>query len=183
MLLSLGCLNPNLVNSTTGRLYPLAPGDQPFVLATVINDTLATVDLQINVDEGRSTPSSYFFTDLDPLSRTAGTLVPYPFLRIAIGNLDNPFAPSIVGTFPDGLTIQVPFGQPALVAGQDLKKGDTIIFHLVADTRSPTAIHVDTGVLDGSTQQGPFSREDTFAVARLLLLTNGLAGFASGSTP
>src|SRR5688500_14989155 len=75
-----GCLNPNMLNSTAGGLYPLAPGDQPFVLATVINDTQATIDVQILVDEGRSTPTPYFFNDLDPQSRTAGTLIPFPFL-------------------------------------------------------------------------------------------------------
>ena len=165
-----GCLNPEFLNAKSGGLYPLAPGDQPFVLVTVINDTQATIDTQIVVDEGRPSPTTYLFTDLDPQSRVAGTLILYPFLRMALGNLDNPFLGGTVATFQNGLTVEVPSGLPALVAGVDFKEGDTIFFHLIGDPNVPAAIRTSAGVLDGSTQVGPFRREDTFAVVKYLLL-------------
>ena len=178
-----GCLNPELVNVTTGGLYPTAPGDTDMVAVTIINDTSATIDLQVLMDDGRLTPQTFFFTDLDPGTRTAGVLLPYPFLRVAIGNLENPFDPAIVATFPDtGLTIQVPSGQPALVAGRDFKSGDAIIYQIVNDVRTPTGIRVDVGVVDGSTQRGPFTRADTFEVVRLLLLQNGLNTIGTTTT-
>lgn len=181
-LLSLSCINPNLVNETRGGLYPLAPGDQPFVLVTMINDTTATIDVQLLVDEGRLQPTTYTFTNFEPGIRTEGVLLPYPFLRVALGNLDNPFAPSIAATLPTGLTVQVPFGQTALVAGRDFDRGDTIIFQFVADSRSPSAIRVATGLVDGETQEGPFTRADTFQTITALLLLNGLSGTTTGTT-
>lgn len=177
MVLASGCLNPDVFNSTAGgTLYPIAPGDQPFVLVEVVNDTTATVDFNITVDEGRVTPKRYVFADLTPATRDAGVLLPFPFLRVAIGDLENPFAPAITATLPDGVTVQVPSMQNALVAGVDFQEGDTIIFRLVADARSPTAILLSTGIIDGSTQGGSFSRADTFEVVKLLLLRNGLTG-------
>jgi hypothetical protein len=167
-----GCLNPAFLNSRSGGLYPTAPGDQPFVLATVINDTQATIDVRILVDEGRPTPTSYLFTDLDPQSRLAGTLIPFPFLRIAVGDLDNPFGAGTVATFQNGLTVQVPSGMPAMIAGVDFKEGDTIFFHFVGDPRAPSAIRTSAGILDGSSQVGPFGRADTFETVKLLLLLN-----------
>src|SRR5205085_919370 len=98
---------------------------------TFLNDTTATLSFQLLVDIGRTTPGTFFFQNFSPGERTEGVLVPYPFLRMAIGNLDNPFAPTISATLPDGLTVQTPFGHPALVAGTDFKSGDTIIFDFV----------------------------------------------------
>jgi hypothetical protein len=181
-----GCFNPELVNSTVGGLYPLAPGDTDMVAVTIINDTSAVLDLQILVDDGRLTPQSFFFNDLDPGTRTAGVLLPYPFLRVNIGNLENPFTPSIVATFPDtGLTIQVPSGLASLVAGKDFDSGDAIIYQIVNDARTTTGIRVDVGIVDGATQEGPFSRADTFEVVRLLLLQNGFntIGLGTITTP
>src|SRR5690606_10447650 len=129
-------------------------------------------------------PTIYTFENFEPGVRTQGVLLPYPFLRAALGNLDNPFAPSISATLPDGLTVQVPFGQTALVAGQDFDRGDTIIFQFVADARSPAAIRVATGIVDGETQKGPFSRADTFRTITSLLVANGLnlTGLGTGTT-
>ncbi len=172
------CINPDVVNKQGGNLYPLAPGEQPFVLVTIINDTTAEIDLQVQVDTGALQPTIFFFEDVGPEERTAGVLLPYPFLRVAIGPLDSPITPSITATMPDGLTIRVPFGQAALVAGTDFNKGDTIIFEMIADSRSPTAISVKTGIIDGQTQTGPFRRSSTFETVTALLLLNGLGGAA-----
>jgi hypothetical protein len=179
------CVNPNLVNQSGGELYPLAPGDQPYVLVTLINKTTASLSGQVLVDEGATTPLAIGFQNFLPGVTTKGILLPYPFLRVAVGNLDNPLAPSILATLPDGVTVLVPFGQTALVAGTDFKRGDTILFEFVADARSPTAITISTGIVDGSTQVGPFSREDTFQTVTALLLANGLDTnfLASPSSP
>lgn len=176
------CLNPEVFNSASGGLYPIAPGDQPFVLVEVINETTADIDFTISVDEGRVTPKTYVFSDISPLTRDAGVLLPYPFLRLALGDLENPFAPAITATLPDGLTVQVPSMQYALQAGVNFKQGDTVIYHVVSDARSPAAITISAAVIDGSTQTGPFSRADTFQTVRQLLLLNGVSA-AGGSTP
>lgn len=172
--LASGCINPSLYNSETSNLYPLAPGDQPFVLVEVINDTTAVVDYTITVDDGRATPTQYPFSDITPATRDAGVLVPYPFLRVNLGDLDNPITPSITATLPDGLTIQVPPQVASLRAGVDFQQGDTIIYRLVADARSPSAITVSVAKIEGTTQTGPFTRADTFQVVKLLLLSQGL---------
>lgn len=176
------CLNPEVFNSASGGLYPVAPGDQPFVLVEVVNDTTADVDFTITVDEGRVTPKTYVFSDITPLTRDAGVLIPYPFLRLALGDLENPFAPAVTATLPDGLTIQVPSMQYALQAGVNFNQGDTIIYRLVADARSPTAITVSAAIIDGAGQTGPFSRADTFQTVTQLLLLNGISA-SGGSTP
>jgi hypothetical protein len=176
LTLSLSCINPALLNQGTGALYPLAPGDTPFVMLLVVNDTTADLDVTFNVDYGALQPVPYFFKTLSPGIHERGALVPYPFLRVAIGSLTNPFDPSIVAHLPTGLTVQVPFGHAPLVAGQDFQRGDTLVFHLVGDTRSASAITVDVGRIAGSSQTGPFTRADTFQTVELLLLQNGLTG-------
>jgi len=182
---SVSCLNPPVVNKAGANFYPLAPGDQPFVLVTIINSTTASVDVQIVVDNGTSTPPFFVFQNITPGLRTQGVLIPYPFLRVSLGPLDSPFQPSINATLPDALTVQVPFGQPALVAGTDFQKGDTIIFELVADARSASAIGVHTGIVPGTTQLGPFSRANTFATVTALLAVNGVdvSTLTSSTTP
>lgn len=169
-----GCLNPDLVNQSLGGLYPTAPGDTPFVLATVVNQTSASIDLRIFADDGSIQPPSLLFTNLSSKEKVAGTLFDWPVLRLSIGDPNNPTAPSIVATFPDGLTIQLPFGRAPLVAGQDYDSGDNVIFLLTEDPRSQTGIVISVGVIDGAGQEGPFTRADTFETIRLLLIINGL---------
>jgi hypothetical protein len=173
-LSSLSCISPEVANKAGANFYPLAPGNQPFVLVTLINSTTASLDVTIEVDTGSSTPVPYFFQNITPGLRTQGVLLPYPFLRVSLGDPDSPFTPSIRATLPNNLTVEVPFGQPALVAGTDFQKGDTIIFDFVADARSNTAISVSTGIVPASTQLGPFSRANTFATVTALLAINGV---------
>ncbi len=185
MPLCIGCLNPDLVNQVSGNLYPTAPGENPFVLATFLNDSGATLDLTLTVDDGASAPHQLRFSGLAPQQRTEGILLPWPFLRVGIGDLDNPFSTvnSIRATVDGNLTVELPFGNLPLIAGTDFDRGDTILFRFVSDARSPTAITASIGVVDGETQQGPFARADTFTIVRSLLLLNGLGGTVGTPIP
>ncbi|MHC4442020.1 MAG: hypothetical protein ACYTF1_04035 [Planctomycetota bacterium] len=162
------------MNRTFGTFYPTAPGDTPFVLATVVNQTSAVLDLRIFADDGSIQPPSVLFTNLNPDEEVAGTLFDWPVLRLSLGDPNDTFSPSIVATFPDGLTIQMPFNRPALIAGQDYDSGDNVIFFFTEDPRSQTGIGISVGVIDGAGQTGPFTRADTFETIRLLLIVNGL---------
>ena len=53
-----GCLNPDIVSTTVGGLYPTAPGNEQFVLVRLINQTTATLDVPIKV--GLSRPGFAF---------------------------------------------------------------------------------------------------------------------------
>jgi len=170
----LGCLNPDWVNQNIGGLYPTAPGDTPFVLATVVNETGALLDMNIVADDGSAQPPSAFFTNLNPQEEVAGVLFEWPVFRLSIGDPNDPAETSIVATFPDGLTIQMPFGQAPLVAGLDYNSGDNVVFLFTQAPQTQTGINISVGVIDGTTQQGPFTRADTFETIRQLLILNGL---------
>lgn len=173
-LLASGCLNPELVNRAMGTLYPVAPGDTPFLLVRVVNQTPATVDFVVTYDDGSDQDQTVRFTDLTPEVGEDGILLPWPVFRLALGDLDDTAAGSITATFTDGLTVQVPFGRPALQAGTDYERGDTIIFNLTEDSRSSPFIRVSAAKIRGETQQGPFSRAETFETVELLLLQAAL---------
>lgn len=170
-----GCLNPDLVNSTAGGLVPTAPGDTQFLLVLLVNDTDASLDGTVNVDDGGSSDATYGFKDLTPNIYQRGFLIPWPVLRVGLGPLDTPVLPSMTATFDNGLTVQVPFNQFPLVATEDFERGDTVIFRITQDSRSPTFITISPGRINGATQQGPFTRSDTFEVVQLLLLQAALA--------
>jgi len=170
-----GCINPELVNSVGGNLYPTAPGDTRFLLVRVINETTATLDIPIAFEDGTGS-LPVLVADLTPAGREVGVLFDWPILRVAIADLDNPLAPGIIATYTDGTSITVPSQLNALVAEQDFFKGDTVIYQFTADARSPSAIRVSVGRVDGSTQEGPFTRSDTFEKVELLLQGNGLVG-------
>ncbi|UCD27415.1 MAG: hypothetical protein JSV03_09820 [Planctomycetota bacterium] len=168
-----GCLNPELINQTFGGLYPTAPGDTPFVLTSVVNQTTADLDLRIFADDGSVQPPFNYFVNLRPEDKMVGTLFDWPMIQISIGDPNNVNEPSVVATYPNGLTVQIPFGRPPLVAGQDFDSGDAIVFLFTEDPRSETGIALSVGIIDGATQQGPFTRADTFETIRLLLIRNG----------
>ncbi len=186
MLLSLnaGCLNPEFVNSKSRSLFALAPGDEPFLLVRIINDTEASLTVPIAYDDGISSPvedSFTGFTNLDPEFREFGFLLHWPVVKVGIGTVDdNPssaLATSFEATFPDGSTMSIPAEMESLKAGIDYNEGDTIIFHFIADSRSPYFIQVNVGRIDGTTQTGPFSRGDTFYTIRQTLLLNQMYEF------
>ena len=172
-----GCVNPNIVNSVSGSLYPTAPGDTRFLLVRVVNDTEATLDVPIAFDDGtNATP--YMISKLTPQGREAGVLLDWPILRVGIGNLDNPLLATIIARFSDGTSLALPPQVPSLTAGSDYNQGDTIIYQLTSDARTPAAITVAIGRIDGSTQEGPFTRADTFETVQLLLELNNQIGGA-----
>ncbi len=168
---SVGCINPGLTNSIFGEFYPVAPGDEPFVAVRVVNDTAATLDVPIVYDVyGDGTVvNTYLITNLNPEGRETGVVLGWPVSRIAIGDLDNPVLPTIAASFPSQDAIVAPFNHPALEAGTDFDSGDTILFYINEDSRSPVFLVVSIGLIDGATQRGPFSRADPFESATLLL--------------
>lgn len=168
-----GCLNPEFLNQTTGGLYPTAPGDEPFISVRVINDTSADLDIAIVYDDGTQPTYNYFIRKLTPEGRDTGILLEWPILRVAVGDLNNPFLPLTIAYYPDGTTTGVFFGHPALQANVDYQRGDTIIFHFVEDSRSPAYVRVDPGLISGASEQGTFTRDDPFEHLRLLMEANG----------
>jgi hypothetical protein len=168
-----GCLNPNFLNTVVGGFYPTAPGDEPFVMVRVINDTSATLDVPIAYDDGTTPTFTYVIRELTPEGRDTGILLEWPILRIALGDLNNPLLPLIIANFPDGSSSAVPFGQQALVAGVDYDRGDTIIFHITEDSRSAAFLRVSSGLIDGDSQQGSFDRGNPFERLRAVLAASG----------
>jgi hypothetical protein len=167
-----GCLNPKIVNSVTDNFYPLVPGQEPYLLVRVINDTTATIDIPIVYDNGVGS-NEYIILGLTPEMRETGIVLPWPVLRLAIGDLDDPFASGLIATLPNGNISAVPFGHDALVAGTDYDKGDGIIFYVTTDSRSQFYITVSIGLIDATHQPTQFTRADPFEAVRLILLLNG----------
>lgn len=167
-----GCLNDELVNRFSGRLYPIVPGDQPFLLVRVINQTDASLDVPIVYDDGAGT-HEYVVTALTPLARETGIALDWPVLRVALCDLDNPYVTTIIATLPDGSISAVPFGYRALEAGVDYNKGDGITFSLNGDVRSGAYIRVNIGFTRADWQPQRFTRADPFEAANLILLLNG----------
>lgn len=167
-----GCLNPEFLNQNARVLYPVAPGDEPFVLIWIVNDTPATIDIPLVYDDGLN-ENVYQILALSPEVRETGILLEWPVLEVAIGDLDDPWVPSMIATFPDGTVSAVPFGNEALVAGSHFQKGDALVFYLNEDSRSDAFISVGIGKLDAEEQPPFYTRADPFEAARLLLILNG----------
>lgn len=174
-VLTASCLNPDFVAQTTGGLYPSAPGDEPYLLVRIVNDTAATLDVPVVYDDGTG-PQPFLFRDITPEAGEAGVLLDWPVTRVNVGSLDSPFASTIVASLPDGTNVLIPPNQFPAQAGIDFNRGDALIYRFVSDSRNPAAIGVTIGRIDGSTQQGPFSRADTFRTVRQLLQLGDIAG-------
>ena len=168
-----GCLNPDIVSTTVGGLYPVAPGNEQFVLVRLINQTTATLDVPIVYDDGSLPTFTFFVRGLSPGGRDTGLLLDWPIVRVAIGDLNNPFTPAVNAMFPDGRSVAVAFELPALQAGVDFNRGDTILFIFTEDSRSSAYIRVSPALIRGSTQTGPFSRGDPFQRLQILLESTG----------
>lgn len=167
-----GCLNPEFVNRINGRLYPIVPGDQPFLLVRVINNTNAAVDVPIVYNDGTA-DREFVITGLTPQVHETGIVLDWPVMRVALCDLDNAYNPTIIATLPDGSISAVPFGYSALEAGVDYMAGDGIIFSLNGDVRSPAFVRVNIGRIDAELQPSGFSRADPFEAANLILLLGG----------
>lgn len=172
------CLNPDLVSQTAGGLYPSAPGGQPFLLVRVVNNTQAMLDIPVIYDGGTG-PQTFRFRNLSPEAEEAGVLLDWPVTRVNIGSLDSPFVPSIEASLPDGTNLLIPPDLYAAQAGVDFNRGDALVYRFVADSRNPAAIGVTLAKIDGTTQQGPFSRADTFQTVQLIIEGNSIAGGGS----
>ncbi|MBN1489699.1 MAG: hypothetical protein JXA69_07260 [Phycisphaerae bacterium] len=173
LLATTGCLNPNLVNATSGGLYPVAPGDEPFLLVRVINDTSATLEEVPIVYDNGFAPPAFTIRNLSPGGRETGVLLNWPVFQVAIGSLADPMSPAILAVFPDGSTNLAPFGRAPLRAGIEYERGDTIIFRISENNVSPVAISVSAGLIDGDTEPASYSRGNPFETVRLILQENG----------
>ena len=167
-----GCLNPELINSVTGNLFPTAPGDEPFLGVRVINDTSGTLTLPVQYEDGFGT-HTYLISLLPPDGRDTGILLHWPVRRVALGSLDDPFAPLIAAEFGPLGDVIVPFGHAALESGVDFGRGDTLVFHIVEDARSAAFITVSLGRIDAAVQPQNAARGDPYAAVRLLLENSG----------
>lgn len=174
-VLTASCLNPDFVGQTFGGLYPSAPGDEPFLLVRVVNDTAATLDVPIIYDDGTGA-QPFLFRDITPQAREAGVLLDWPIARVNVGSLDTPFATTIVASLPNGTNVLIAPNQFPAQAGVDFNRGDTLIYRFTAASPNPAAINVSIARIDGSTQQGPFSRADTFRTVRQILQLESIGG-------
>jgi len=168
-----GCLNPSFVNQSVGGLYPTAPGNEPFLMVRVINDTQASLEVPIVYDVGTSPSFQYLIKSLTPQARESGLVLEWPVLRVALGNLVDPGIPNIIANFPDGSTSAIPFGHDPLVAEVDYERGDTIIFHITADSRTPSSMRVDIGKIEAAAQPDGGFRADPFFWANVILSAGG----------
>lgn len=180
---STGCLNPEFVNQLGvalpfnfgPQLYPVAPGNEPFIMVRIINDTSSTIDVALVYDTGTAQPVIPV-TDITPGFRETGLLLNWPITRLGMGNLNNPFSiatPAIVAELPDGGTSTVAFGRQTLLAGTDFARGDTVVFQVTEDPRSPAVITISVGRIRGATQPSFFTRANPFEAVRLILALEG----------
>lgn len=162
------CLNPDVVNNTTGGLYPSAPGDEPFLLIRIINDTGSDLTQVPIVYDSGTGPQTYNLSVLAG-ERGTGILLDWPVTQVNVGSLDSPLLPAITVTLRTGVDVVIPSLINNAQASVDYVRGDTLVYRFTADSRNAAAINVSLFKIDGSTQRGPFSRADTFQTVRQLL--------------
>lgn len=178
--LTAGCLNPGFVNTVSNNIYPLAPGDEPFVLVRMVNQTSAAITANIDADFGIDETYGPITQNLSDYEEV-GFLLEAPVVRVTLGDIDaDPFEPTLQALFPTGLNVLFPIGLEPLELGQDYSMGDTIVYVFYNDSRSETSIRVSVGVIDGDTQLGPF-RANTFDTVRQLLQLYDLLGAVGSS--
>lgn len=165
------CLNPDVVNQSAGGLYPAAPGDEPFLLVRVINETQADLTrVPVSYDDGTGTKTVNLFIPVG--NRGTGVLLDWPVTRVTVGTLDSPLIPSITATLEQGTDVVIPALVSPAQAEADYVRGDALVYRITSDSRNPAAINVSLYKIDGSTEQGPFSRADTFRTVRQILEVN-----------
>jgi hypothetical protein len=177
-VLTASCLNPAVVNQTSGGLYPSAPGDEPFLLIRVINDTDADLT-RVPVAYDNGTGPQTFDLSILKGQQGMGILLDWPVTKVTVGALDSALVPAITVTLATGEDVVIPSLINPAQANVDFVRGDTLVYRFRADTRNPAAITVNLYRIDGSTQQGPFQRTDTFLAVRQIL---DLSEVQSGTT-
>jgi hypothetical protein len=165
-----GC-NPDLVNAVSGgSQVPLAPGNQPFVHVTVLNDSTAFIDYTISTEDD----DLMLVTNAGstPLVGDFGIIYRCPVNRIALGDLERPEFPIGQAVHQNGLITNVFFEDPPLVEGISFNCGDSVFFVMVNDTSSPSGISIGAGVFSGA-NQGPVTQIETYQVIRNILAVEG----------
>ncbi len=201
LALCCGCLNPESFNAVLGY-YPTYPGDTPFLMVRVINETSGTLTrVPIIYTDGSSSPTIFYVTDLNYLAADSGILLQWPIYQLALGeSLNDPYTPSITisfqqntnttdsngtGASPSSTTSslnRIPFGHPTLVAGTDFNRGDTLIFRLVQDVQTAPYVRVWINRIAASETQAGRYREDPFLTLWGLLATKGFLDVTPVST-
>jgi len=106
-------------------------------------------------------------------SDSLGVLFTCPVDRIGLGDLDDPESTGYYLLYGDA-RLGMPWGENPLLWNVNYTCGDTIIFLARANANVPGGVSITTGVIDGSTQTGPFSGPDTFENVEDLLAAAGM---------
>ena len=130
-----------MVNQTTGGLYPTAPGDEPFLLVRIINDTQAELTACPWCTTTAPAEDVQHVTVFAG-EQGSGILLDWPVTRVTVGSLDSPLIPSITATLRAGVDVVIPSLVNPAQAEADYNRGDTLVYRFTADTRNPAAITV-----------------------------------------
>ena len=144
---------------------PLAPGDEPFLVARVLNmtDQFAVARLSWEDSTGEAFVSRAL--NLTPGSGV-GLVLECDVPRLTVGDVKNVGVSGVSVVLANNTRIEVLPQTRALEDGIDYLCGDLVIFALVDTPLTPSGYHVTYAVLDGSTQGTEFTGPDTFALLR-----------------
>lgn len=179
-------LNPAFINTTTGSVFPLTPGDRAgFVLVRGNNATqdsiefVVTAERQVIATDGSGetiieTQTFRLLTQPVQLANDIGVVIECPVLRVGLGeDLNRP------GTEPGvfvGATAAGAggFGIPANVNPLDASVGnfacgDTVVFQAAVAGNVVGGIAVASFVLDADSQPTEVIGPDTFVNMRTLI--------------
>jgi len=162
-----------------GSAVPAAPGDTPFVMIKVINQSSSfAVDFIIQTETttaSGTTVGGGTLRNVRSYGGDASLIVPCPVDRIGLGNLNDPNSTGYrVGVPGEADKVDVAWGQAPLVAGFSYNCGDTVLFMVVDSQTESGGVLVTTGLIGGATEVGPFSGPDTFEILEDLLRAEGL---------
>lgn len=182
-----GCLNPSFVNNVGGGggVVPLAPGDTPFVQILVVNATESyIVDVTFGFTPAFEGSNSLTVAGIMP-EQQAGVVLPCPVTQLGLGDPSSLSTPAVVLTLADDSKVNIPAGAfPFTVMGnEDFVCGDTVVFTVAESSTTGYGISISSGRVLGSTQTGPFSGPDTFAILEQLITAIDPPGLASRPAP
>ena len=162
----------------TGSSLPIAPGDTPFVLIKVINrSSQFTIDFLIQTETTTTTGTVATSRELRNVRSNGGNaalIVQCPADRIGLGNLNDPESIGFRVGFPGQEKIGVAWGQAPLVSGFSYNCGDLVVFLATDSATEPSGVRIDTGLIGGASEVGPFTGPDTYENLEDLLRSEGL---------
>jgi hypothetical protein len=191
LALAWGCastlvFNPAFVNTATGDVFPLTPGDRAgFVLVRGNNSTPQAIEFVVtaerlvlseeNPDETTVITETYnLLTQPQNQANDLGVLIECPVLRVGLGeNIDRP--QSEPGLFIGATAVGVGgFGVPSGINPLDSEFGnfdcgDTIVYRAAEAGGSVGGVVVAAFVLDDETQPDQIQGIDTFVNTRTLI--------------